>query len=40
MAHGKFHFSGTGLSCFWLTIWTTVLVNVNGNSCGDVFVTN
>lgn len=25
MAHGKFEFTGTGLSCLWLVIWTTVL---------------
>ncbi|MCP4123009.1 MAG: DUF898 domain-containing protein [Bacteroidetes bacterium] len=25
MAHGKFEFNGTGMSCLWLFIWTTVL---------------
>ena len=25
MAHGKFQFNGTGIGCFWLFIWTTVL---------------
>ena len=25
MAHGKFEFKGTGGSCLWLFIWTTVL---------------
>lgn len=30
MAHGKFQFNGTGASCLWLIIWTTVLFIFTG----------
>lgn len=28
MAHGNFEFSGTGIGCLWLLIWTTVLTTL------------
>ena len=33
MAYGKFEFYGTGLSCLWLFIWTTVLSVITFGLC-------
>jgi hypothetical protein len=33
MAYGKFEFSGTGISCLWLFIWTTVLSIITFGLC-------